>query len=235
MVLLSMSHNEYITYKKEIVDSFSWKNSTILDLGCSGGEITKSLVKDNRVIGIDNNSDVIDKAKTCGLEAICFDLNMNVKIPLDDESVDTVLALDVLEHLFDPEICINDLLRIIKPNGLLVFSVPNSTNIFNRLSFLCGSLRDITDDKRDDLLFSSHKNGFNQSVIRKIAQKYNLTTTQIKLFIPTSHEEKDHYIKNFVYTILLKVLYYSFIAKFFRSLFTVNYIAVFEKMKNTKS
>lgn len=44
--------------------------------------------------------------------------------PLDDESVDTVLCNQVLEHVFNPEGFLAEIFRVLRPNGVLIITVP---------------------------------------------------------------------------------------------------------------
>jgi SAM-dependent methyltransferase len=45
-------------------------------------------------------------------------------LPMEDESVDVVLMVQVLEHLSDPERACHEAWRVLKPEGLFVGSVP---------------------------------------------------------------------------------------------------------------
>lgn len=53
----------------------------------------------------------------------CYDLN-NVPWPYDDESTQTVLAIDVIEHLDNPKSILEEIYRILIPGGLLQLQVP---------------------------------------------------------------------------------------------------------------
>jgi 2-polyprenyl-6-hydroxyphenyl methylase/3-demethylubiquinone-9 3-methyltransferase len=46
-------------------------------------------------------------------------------LPFPDQSFDGVLCLSVLEYVDDPERCLSEFTRIIKPGGVLLVSVPN--------------------------------------------------------------------------------------------------------------
>jgi SAM-dependent methyltransferase len=45
--------------------------------------------------------------------------------PLADESIDVAVSLAVLEHLHDPSIFLGEILRVLRPGGLIYLSTPN--------------------------------------------------------------------------------------------------------------
>ena len=45
-------------------------------------------------------------------------------IPLRNESIDSVICWSVLEHVFEPQHCVEEIYRILKPNGLGLFQIP---------------------------------------------------------------------------------------------------------------
>lgn len=47
------------------------------------------------------------------------------KIPLDDDSVDFVIATEFLEHYFDTNHVLQEINRVLKPGGTFFFTVPN--------------------------------------------------------------------------------------------------------------
>ncbi len=48
-------------------------------------------------------------------------------ISFENEELDQVIILDVLEHIKDDKKVLREIYRVLKPNGLLVISVPNDT------------------------------------------------------------------------------------------------------------
>jgi len=55
------------------------------------------------------------------------------RLPLEDASVDTVLCMEVLEHLFLPNAAVLEMHRVIKPGGALIVTVPNVVHWRNRV------------------------------------------------------------------------------------------------------
>jgi len=45
-------------------------------------------------------------------------------LPLSSNSFDSVLCCEVLEHVQKPALCISEVLRVLKPQGVFIFSVP---------------------------------------------------------------------------------------------------------------
>lgn len=48
------------------------------------------------------------------------------KIPFDSNHFDVVILSEVLEHVIDQERCIREIYRVLKPNGYLMLTTPNS-------------------------------------------------------------------------------------------------------------
>jgi SAM-dependent methyltransferase len=57
----------------------------------------------------------------------CADLS---NLPFEDNSFDIFLTSDVFEHLWEPKKCLNEIFRVLKPNGiyLMVFPMDNGYN-----------------------------------------------------------------------------------------------------------
>ena len=110
------------------------KNSEILDYGCGVGPVIEKVIKFNprKITGIDISEVSISKAK----EKFA---NSNSKVELlvgncenttfSDRKFDIVYGLGILHHLEFSK-CINEISRILKPEGKLLFIEPLGTNPF---------------------------------------------------------------------------------------------------------
>jgi SAM-dependent methyltransferase len=89
----------------------------MLDFGC-GGQPYKSFFegKITKYIGAD-----VAAAENTTLD---IEIVPNQPLPLLDESVDTVLSTQTLEHVFDVHFYLNECHRILKPNGVLILTAP---------------------------------------------------------------------------------------------------------------
>lgn len=113
----------------EVMKHVPGSAGTVLDLGCGCGDTFTSLQEKGKTItALDNDPDVIDYLKQredlCGIELMLGDVT-SIKLP--NKSVDTVLILDVLEHLDNPENCIDEIDRVLKPDGTLIITTPHDT------------------------------------------------------------------------------------------------------------
>lgn len=100
----------------------------LLDFGCGEGHYTipsaKLVREKGRVYALDEDGEVLDElmkiAKLESLENIePIKTSGELKIPMEDESVDVVLLYDVLHYMDERRKIIDDVYRVMKPGGLL--------------------------------------------------------------------------------------------------------------------
>ena len=117
------------------------------------------------------------------------------KLPFDDQSVDVVLLLEVLEHFsIDPVFVMAEINRILKPEGVLVLSVPNILHpLFGFNHFLgknpCKEPYNGYDANRHNRLYTSSEikqlatdTGFECEVLTTIRTSTNFPTQLLLLF-----------------------------------------------------
>jgi SAM-dependent methyltransferase len=78
----------------------------------------------------------IDPAQYKISEVACRYCDLNGRIPYDDETFDVCFSIEVIEHLHNPQNIINEIHRVLKPNGMLFLSTPNVHSIAQKLRFL---------------------------------------------------------------------------------------------------
>lgn len=113
----------------------------MLDIGCWDGSKTVTYAKtlgldSENVYGIDCFENVVETARA-KINAAVIDLEMDT-LPFEDAFFDVVICNQVFEHLKQIYTPMTEIHRMLSPNGMLVFSVPNLASLHNRLLLLAG-------------------------------------------------------------------------------------------------
>lgn len=110
----------------------------ILDVGCGDGFLSADFKKMGMyAIGVDASPGAVEAAKLRCDEAYVADLG-HAPLPLPDACVDLIWAGEIIEHIFETEAFLEDLLRVLRPGGRLILSTPNLASWINRISLLLG-------------------------------------------------------------------------------------------------
>ena len=106
----------------------------LLDMGCGEGRhsIGALLETPANVIGLDLSFEELNTAKSrlndfdlSGCDTFCVFGVGNIKnIPIENSSLDAVVCSEVLEHVDSPKESIQELVRVLKPGGIMALSVP---------------------------------------------------------------------------------------------------------------
>lgn len=104
---------------KAIAFAAQKSHGVLLDVGC-GNKPYKSYFEPfvERHIGLEYSPESVYR----GCAADVFGDAM--RIPLEDNSVDTILCTEVLEHIPNPEKAIAEFARILRPNGVVITTAP---------------------------------------------------------------------------------------------------------------
>lgn len=98
------------------------RQGALLDLGCAEGALLDFLGE--RGIGLDMNSERLRLAVGKGLRVSIGDGN---QLPFPNGCFDTVVCMEVLEHVADMSAVTEEVYRVLRPGGHWVVSVPNVT------------------------------------------------------------------------------------------------------------
>jgi len=101
----------------------------LLDVGCGGGLLTFDL-KDQgwQCTGLDLTDDVLNVGRhRDAKKEVAWVKGRAEDLPFAEQSFDVVVMMDVLEHIFDPKQALKEAVRVLKPEGTLVFHTFNRT------------------------------------------------------------------------------------------------------------
>ena len=97
------------------------------DIGCGPGVFVRHMSARARyLVAADIDSDSLDRVKSRhkNLSNVEFIVTSADVLPFPDEHLDTILLLEVLEHLVDDSAAVREMSRVLRPGGKLVVSVP---------------------------------------------------------------------------------------------------------------
>lgn len=152
----------YFHFVNFCLKNLSDVEGTVLDLGCGSGVITSNIKRsrpDLFVYGGDINNRLLAQARFLGtgVEFVFCDI---YNIPFADGSFDAVIMIDLLEHVSDPDIALEEIRRVLKPKGLFCFSVPLEGDKFNLIGFIYHLLNINIKSKTGHLQLFSRKQVF---------------------------------------------------------------------------
>jgi SAM-dependent methyltransferase len=119
--LASWDEGFYAKYSDTLM--VSRKGAPVLDVGCGVGQVIKRLVEHGyEAYGVEVSEPNLEKARRVSENCRIYD---GRRIPFPDRFFSSAGALNVLEHVEEPESFIAELVRVVEPDGRIVLSSPN--------------------------------------------------------------------------------------------------------------
>lgn len=118
---------------KAYIAAKPWIKGDLLEIGCGEGRGVETLLPlANSYVGIDKIGEVISglRQRFSGV-----DFRQAVIPPFEgfeDESFDTIVSFQVIEHIQDDRLFLQEIYRMLKPGGKAVISTPNNTHTLSR-------------------------------------------------------------------------------------------------------
>ncbi len=123
------THQNFLKYFMSFSPDKSLK---ILDVGAGHGAFAKRLYD----MGFDISACDLFPENFMFDKIECKKADITRSLPYPDNSFDSVIAIEVSEHINNHESFFSELNRILKPDGQLIFSTPNILSLKSRLRFL---------------------------------------------------------------------------------------------------
>lgn len=103
------------------------KNKTVLDIASGSGYGSKILAESAKfVYGVDINEVAVNYSqKNYGSNNIKYLVGDGESIPLENASVDVVVTFETIEHIKNYKKFLEEIVRVLKPNGVAIISTPN--------------------------------------------------------------------------------------------------------------
>lgn len=131
----------------ECLDDKDLSRMKWLDAGCGTGTLSRWLAeRGSAVVGVDAAPNMIASAVALANSEVSpgtlrfKHVETIARLPLDSHSADGVLCSSVLEYVPDPEACLTEFARVLRPRGILVVSVPSAHSVVRRAQVRCRRL-----------------------------------------------------------------------------------------------
>ena len=152
----------------------------VLELGCGStalGKVFSPLTRSYTMIDIvEGRLEGADQDNVRTIQA-----NLDDDWPVESESIGVVLAMMVIEHLYDPFHAFSEVARVLKPRGRAFVNLPNIGSIKCRMDVLRGRLPNTSApdwfERRE--WDGSHLHYFTVKSVRRIAELYGLALVAV--------------------------------------------------------
>ncbi len=164
-------------------------NDLWLDAGCGTGSLSRLIrLFGANVVAVDGSPTMIENAKKESIgdlgERITYKLVDTIEtLDFESCSFDKILCSSVIEYIDDPEKAICELFRVIRPDGILIVSVPNRFSLIRLAQKFIRNIFQISGkDYYQYLSFS--KNVYYLADIKRLLNKVGFVMETVKFFDP---------------------------------------------------
>jgi SAM-dependent methyltransferase len=118
---------------KAYIAAKPWISGHLLEIGCGEGRGVEQLLPlSESYIGLDKIAEVIEMLRA---KFPNVDFRKAVIPPFDgffDESFDTIVSFQVIEHIANDRLFLKEIYRLLKPGGKAIISTPNNSHTLSR-------------------------------------------------------------------------------------------------------
>ncbi len=121
----------------------------VLEVGCGLGNLTMHLLNCELVVGIDISPSSVDYvnsvyAHNSNVQAVQCDVTNPDLLGLKSYHFDTVISLNVLEHIEDDVLALRNMYQLLTPKGRLILIVPAHPYLYGSMDRAIGHYRRYT-------------------------------------------------------------------------------------------
>lgn len=130
----------------------------ILDIGCAQGNYSLAIGNFSEVVGVDIRLEFIKYAlMKKEMERTEFVRSDAENLCFKDSSFDLILALEIIEHIPDPQKLMSEIKRLLKSEGFLILSTPNADSLPYRVmrTYTFKKILTIPQEKRKRFLYTA--------------------------------------------------------------------------------
>lgn len=121
-------------YAYEIMSRHAWEDKKVLDVGCGQGTLLNYLPRFGaKIYGLDMSSESLHRA-AIGARELGYDNSVYLSLadaewlPFPDASFDVAISFGVFHHIPNPYVAVEEILRVLKPDGLALVMLYRTDN-----------------------------------------------------------------------------------------------------------
>lgn len=190
----------------------------VLDLGANDGSLSRKIASSGAAVtAVDMNL----PDRIAQVEALRIDLDTNFPEVFNNRLFDTVIALDVIEHLHSPETAVERIAKLTRNNGFLLASTANISYIIMRLTHLLGWFN----YGKRGILDRTHHRLFTIRSFQRLLENSGFRVYRIKGFGPPI---QDSFGNSLPWRIIDRIA--AFLADMWPTLFAFNFLLIARKL-----
>ena len=186
--------------------SKNYIDGDVLELGCGEGRGIEVILKKSKTFtAIDKIKDAVD-----ALSAKYPKHNFSSKLfppmgYIEDKSFDTIISFQVIEHIEDDDLFLNEIFRILRPGGKAIITTPNIKMTLTRNPW---HIREYTSKELIDISSKYFPNVEIKGISgnNKVIDYYNNNVKSVQKFKRLDFLNLEKYLPNFIYKIPYELL-----------------------------
>jgi 2-polyprenyl-3-methyl-5-hydroxy-6-metoxy-1,4-benzoquinol methylase len=128
-----LNHNYFSLLRTPLAQLIKSQPQAVLEVGCGSGRLLaycKQTLKSKLVVGIELNEQAAAVATARPeIDAIFVGDIERSQFPIEEESMDLLVASHVLEHMADPWSVLHKISQWVRPGGQIVIGLPNARHV----------------------------------------------------------------------------------------------------------
>ena len=124
---------------RKIIGALPERIDVVLDIGCGRGTLLR-IIRERfgakRLVGVDLAPETPSHLRAMAMEGYASDASAGLNF--ETGSFDVVVCGEVIEHVVDTDGLVSEILRVLKPGGVMVLTTPNLAYALNRAILLLG-------------------------------------------------------------------------------------------------
>ncbi|MFA9262200.1 MAG: bifunctional glycosyltransferase/class I SAM-dependent methyltransferase [Undibacterium sp.] len=193
------------------------RGERVVDLGANDAVLSRKIAASGATVtAVDTNL----PKNISDIEAFRLDLNTDFPKAFSGRTFDTVIALDVIEHLYSPEASANRIYQLLEEKGFLLASTANISYIIMRFTHLFGWFN----YGKRGILDRTHHRLFTIHSFRRLLENAGFRIVRIKGFGPPI---LDSFGNGFIWRLADRIS--AFLADTWPSLFAFNFLLIARK------